>query len=199
MRHETGRSPPKAVRIAAAGRLEPCRERHLDRVPLVGQGDDGSRGARRQLAARLVGPVVLLDRRAHLGGLARLGRVHRAGVALERRELPDEARHEVRLAEPGRSRGRLTDVGAEVVRVAEPLHERHEPGRLRRERAAALEEADPVELGDHPGQAVLAVAREGELRVVEPARQHLLVPAPDDVVVPPVRDDQEPRLERARR
>ena len=104
------RCAAKAVGISAAGRLETGGERDLDRVALVGERHERTGGSCGQLAARLVGPVVLVDRSADVFRLAGLAGVDGAGVALERRELAEQvppAQIDVGLRLPDRSEAKL--------------------------------------------------------------------------------------------
>ena len=189
--HDAHGRAPQAVRVARARRLLAGDPRADDVVGLVGDGEQGAGQRARQRRRGRQRAVVLAhgrgDRVAQTAGL----RVDAAHHALQHGELDDHLAHEVGLGQARRRAQRLGERRRGTVAAAagacgagpggQTGHQPLQAVRLVGQRAELLVEHHVAEPVGHGLEALGDVAVVGELGVVEPAFEHALVAARDEV------------------
>ncbi len=144
------RRAPKRVRVGGAGGSHAGGEDADNRVELVGDGHEAAGLRRGRLVTREPRLVVLENGLCHLGLLAGRQRVVAPHHALQRRELHNDAAHEIGLAQMTRPSGVRRDVRASADHLGEADCKRLDALGLRLQGAQPLLEHDALELGD-PG------------------------------------------------
>src|SRR5712691_11774814 len=107
---------PKGERVLRSGRYQSHRKERRNGVEAVGEREDFPGKARWDGILGKARPVMLCDRVGYRLGLAVMQGVLPSHDALQRRELPDHASHEISLAELG---GTLAD-GKDIGHVKSP-------------------------------------------------------------------------------
>src|SRR5665647_1479259 len=189
--HDAHGRTPQAVRVARAGRLLAGDPRADDIVGLVGDGEEpAAQRARKRRCGRQRAVVLAHGPGDRVAQAARFS-VDAAHDALQNGELDDHLTHEVGLGQPRGHAQRLGERGRRAVAAGarafgagpdgQTGHQPLQAVRLVGQGAELLVEHHVAEAVGHGVETLGDVAVVGKLGVVQPAFEHTLVAARDEI------------------